>query len=121
MSDDDFPNSVQFFRGKSVVRSQRNRIDPEFADISVSPHMNVSRFIAVETVKEETERTGDARHGRHERVFRLDDGDEDHSITSQTRMPRVQTPAGEFVAERRSSSTSKLRMLRRGRITNDVA
>src|SRR5438105_4681876 len=69
--EDDLPDAVQVLGREAIIVRQNNGFEPEFADGSVSAHMDVPRFVTVETVKEEPIRAGDAGDCRQGRNLQL--------------------------------------------------
>lgn len=62
-----FSNSVQFFGRESIIAAELNRLQPEFAKIAFSPHVDVLRLCAIEAVEEEPIWARDSTYRRHER------------------------------------------------------
>jgi hypothetical protein len=50
--ENDLPNAVQFLGRETIIVRQSDRFEPELANGSVSAHMNMPRFVAIEAVKE---------------------------------------------------------------------
>jgi len=57
--DDDLSNAGQFLCREFIIICQDNGFEPEFANGPVPAHMDVPRFITVETVEEKPERARD--------------------------------------------------------------
>jgi hypothetical protein len=63
-------DAVEFLGREPSVCSKCKWLDPELAALAVAFHVHMRRLIAIETIEEESVRSGDVRNGGHQ-AFRF--------------------------------------------------
>jgi hypothetical protein len=62
----DTTNTIEFYRRKTIIGRQNDRRKPELAQTVFAAHMNVRRFVTIETVEEETIGARDVANSWHD-------------------------------------------------------
>jgi hypothetical protein len=65
MGFDEFSNDIEFLRRKAAILAKTDWYQPKFTNQFIPLHMDVSRFAAIEAVKEEAIRAWNVFNGWH--------------------------------------------------------